>query len=64
MLVCVIIWVIIILGFALSVLVYVVLVLGTSPVLQPNDPLWFSMWGGEERWPERSKRERDEERER
>ena len=23
-----------------------VLVLGTSPVLQPNDPLWSSTWGG------------------
>ena len=57
-------WVII--RFAFSVLFAVlirVLVLGTSPVPQPNDPLWSSMWGekrGNER--ERKRRERDDER--
>ena len=42
-------WVII--CFAFSVLFPVltlVLTLGTSPVLQPNDPLWSNMWGKEE----------------
>jgi len=42
-------WVII--CFAFSVLfpvLILVLTLGTSPVLQPNDPLWSNMWGREE----------------
>ena len=45
--------------FAFSVLVPVlgrVLVLGTSPVLQPNDPLMPSMWGREEGGRERKMR--------
>ena len=53
--------------FALSVLFPVlvrVLVLGTSLVLQPNDPPWSSMWGREEGGRERKRRVRDEERER
>ena len=52
--------------FAFSVLFPVlarVLVLGTSPVLQPNDPLWSSMWGREEGGRERKRRGGDEERE-
>ena len=56
-------WVIVCFAFSVLLPVLVrVLVLGSSPVLQPNDPLWSSMWGKEERGRERKMRE-DEERE-
>ena len=58
-------WVII--WFAFSVLIPVLvrlLVLGTYPVLQPNDQLWSSMWVREKGGRERKRRERDEERKR
>ena len=63
-------WVII--CFAFSVLfpvLILVLTLRTSPVLQPNDPLWSNMWGKEERGAREKeeikemRRETDEERE-
>ena len=63
-------WVIICIAFSvLFPVLILVLTLGTSLVLQPNDPLWSNMWGKEEggaREKEEIKemrRETDEERE-
>ena len=53
-------WVIICFAFTVLFPVLVrVLVLGTSPVLQRNDPLWSTMWGREEGGRERKRREKE-----
>ena len=50
-------WVIICIAFSvLFPVLILVLTLGTSPVLQPNDPLWSNMWGKEEGGRERKRR--------